>query len=356
MRPARAAGRPVKAGPRTARDVRRTAATLPLLALAALAPARALAGPEEAALEAEFARIARSVRATVGVCAIHVESGRTAGLRTGREFILQSTFKTLVAGAVLDAVDRRRLSLATPVELRPRDMAPNASPLTERHPLGGVSPTVHALLELMVTRSDNTACDALLRALGAPDSVTAWLVRRGFRGVHVERNEFALNNDWFGLRPPPDSTWTAASLRALRAAVPAARRAAGAAAFLADPRDRATPEGYARVLVALQRGELLSRASSDTLLAMLGRCATGANRLPALLPPQARLAHKTGTGGTWAGRTNAVNDAGLVTLPGGGGHVAIVVFLEDVRGAQPAAERAIARIGRAAFDHWNAPE
>ena len=328
---------------------------LGLLVTAAAATAHAGAS-ERSALEAEFARIARSVRATVGVCAIHVESGETAGLATTREFVLQSTFKALVAGAVLDAVDRGRLSLATPVELRPRDMAPNASPLTDRHPLGGISPTVHELLERMVTVSDNTACDALLRTLGAPDSVTAWLARRGWRGVHVDRNEFSLNNDWYGLRPPPESTWTAASLRALRAAVPPARRAAGAAAFLADPRDRATPDAYARVLLALQRGELLSRASTDTLLAMLGRCRTGANRLPALLPPQVRIAHKTGTGGTWRGSTNAVNDAGLLTLPGGGGHVAIVVFLEDVRGPLAPAERAIARIARAAFDHWNAPE
>jgi beta-lactamase class A len=333
-----------------------------LLVLALAAGAAAAAGPvrageaETKSLEAEFARIVRPLRATAGVCAIHLESGATAGLRMDREFILQSTFKTLVAGATLDAVDGGALALGTPVPLRARDMAPNASVLTERHPLGGVSPAVHELLDLMVTTSDNTACDALLRTLGGPARVTDWLARRGFRGIHVDRDEFALNNDWYGLRPPPESTWTAASLRALRAAVPARGRAAGAAAFLADPRDRATPLAYARVLAALHERELLSPASTDTLLAMLGRCRTGVRRLPAMLPPQARVAHKTGTGGTWAGSTNAVNDAGIVTLPGGGGHVVVVVFLEDVRSPLPAAERAIARIARAAFDHWNAPE
>ena len=53
---------------------------------------------------------------------------------------------------------------------------------------------------------------------------------------------------------------------------------------------------------------------------------------------------------------NAVNDAGVLTLPGSGGHVAIVVFIEGVRGPQADAEKAIARIGREVFDHWNAPE
>ena len=335
----------------------RSTVLLVLLALGSAGPAAAAAsGPAESALEARIARIAAEVPGTVGVCAIHIESGRTAGLHAARAFILQSTFKALVAAAVLDAVDRGALALDTPVELRAQDMAPNASALTDRWPNGGVTLSVHDLLVPMVTLSDNTACDALLRTVGGPDSVTAWLRRRGLSGLRVDRDEFALSNDWYGLRPPPRASWTADSLRAQREAVPAGARAAGAAAFLADPRDRATPEGFARFLVALQKRELLGPASTDTLLAVLGRCATGANRLPALLPRQARLAHKTGTGGEWGGVRNAVNDAGVLTLPGSGGHVAIVVFIEGVRGPQADAEKAIARIGREVFDHWNAPE
>jgi beta-lactamase class A len=340
--------------------VRGAAALLGLLAFAlvltAAGPAGAATRPEETALEARIAEIARTAHGTVGVCAVHIESGRTAGLNPEREFILQSTFKALVAGAVLDAVDRGRFALTTPVALLARDMAPSASPLAKRHPLGGVTVTVHELLDLMVTVSDNTACDALVRKAGGPDSVTAWLVRRGITGAHVNRNEFALGNDWYGLKPPPRSLWTARTLGRLREEVPAAQRDAGAKAFLADPRDRATPAAYANFLVALQRRELLSPSSTDTLLAMLGRCATGANRLPTGLPPGTRLAHKTGTGGTWKDGTNAVNDAGIITLPGSGGHVALVVFVEDVRGPVPDAERVIAQIAREVFDHWNAPE
>ena len=326
------------------------------VALSAAGPAGAAPAPAEADLEARIAAIARTAHGTVGVCAVHIESGRTASLNPEREFILQSTFKALVAGDVMRDVDRGRLALTTPVALLARDMAPNASPLSKRHPLGGVTVSVHELLDLMVTVSDNTACDALLRKLGGPDSVTAWLVRRGIRGAHVNRNEFALNNDWYGLKPPPRSLWTAASLGKLREAVPAAGRDAGARAFLADPRDRATPAAYASFLVALQKRELLTPASTDTLLAMLGRCATGANRLPAGLPPGVPLAHKTGTGGTWRDTTNAVNDAGIVTLPGSGGHVALVVFVENVQGPVADAEGVIAKIAREVFEHWNAPE
>jgi beta-lactamase class A len=166
-----------------------------------------------------------------------------------------------------------------------------------------------------------------------------------------------LGDDWFGLESRlPDSLCSAAALRALRDSVPAARRARADAGFSADPRDHASPAAFVALLALLHRREALGAASTDTLLAMLSRCETGARRLPALLPPACRLAHKTGTGGTWQGHTHAVNDVGLLTLPGGGGHVAIAVLVRDVHGGSRAAEDAIARIARAVFDAWNAPD
>jgi beta-lactamase class A len=138
--------------------------------------------------------------------------------------------------------------------------------------------------------------------------------------------------------------------------VPAPRRSRADEAFARDPRDHASPAAFTAILAQLQRGRLLSAAGTDTLLAMMGRCATGGARLPRLLPPQCRLAHKTGTAGTWRGHTHAVNDVGLLTLPGGGGHVAIAVLVRDVHGDPAGAERTIARIARAVFEEWNAPE
>jgi beta-lactamase class A len=64
------------------------------------------------------------------------------------------------------------------------------------------------------------------------------------------------------------------------------------------------------------------------------------------------VAHKTGTSGTSAGLTRATNDIGLVTLPNGR-HMAIAVFVSDSPADTDTREAVIARIARAAWDHFN---
>jgi beta-lactamase class A len=47
-----------------------------------------------------------------------------------------------------------------------------------------------------------------------------------------------------------------------------------------------------------------------------------------------------------------VNDVGIVYLPEGAGHLAVVVFAEDSTTSEPAKERIIADIARAAYDFF----
>jgi len=47
-----------------------------------------------------------------------------------------------------------------------------------------------------------------------------------------------------------------------------------------------------------------------------------------------------------------VNDAGIVTLPDGRGHVAIAVYVRGSRREGAAVERAMARASREAYDHF----
>jgi beta-lactamase class A len=78
----------------------------------------------------------------------------------------------------------------------------------------------------------------------------------------------------------------------------------------------------------------------------------GQNRLKGLLPETARIAHKTGTGGTRDGITSATNDVGIITLPNGK-HIAIAVFVGDSRADEKTREAVIARMAKAAWDTWN---
>ena len=56
-----------------------------------------------------------------------------------------------------------------------------AMTLSHRHPNGGISLGVGELLELMMVDSDNTAADVLMKRIGGPGAVTAWLRMRAVR-------------------------------------------------------------------------------------------------------------------------------------------------------------------------------
>ena len=91
---------------------------------------------------------------------------------------------------------------------------------------------------------------------------------------------------------------------------------------------------------------------TDTLESLLARCVTAPNRLPAMLPRGTPVARKTGTGGTTAGVTVAIDDVGVLRLPDGS-NVAIAVLVGGARGPVSRSEHLIARVARTVFDAWS---
>ncbi len=300
------------------------------------------------------ARLRTMVGRFPGRCAIAAKrlgDGASVHVNSSAPIPLLSVVKLPVALVVLDGVDRRQWSLDTPVMLLAGDMHPRGW-LGDRYPRGGGPVRLYRLLHEMLTRSDNSAADALMRLVGGPLAVTAWLERRGIRGLRVDRNERVLGNDWYGLPPGADTMGSAEEIRQIRARVPDAVLDSAAAAMLRDPRDTGTADACVELLERLWRGELLSAAMTDTLKSVLADCKTAPHRLPALLPRGTPVARKTGTGGTWRGVTVAINDVGVIRLPNGD-DVAIAVLVGEPRGSVRRAETLIARTARTVFDAWS---
>ena len=302
-------------------------------------------------LEAQLSALVSRAPARCGIFAKNLENGTYARVNPDERIPLLSVVKLPVALVVLDGVDSGRWTLSTPVTLLGRDMHPRGE-LGDRYPHGGGPVPLHRLLKLMIERSENSSADALMRLVGGPGAVTEWLTRHGIRDLRVDRNERELGNDWYGLAPGADTMGNAEGIRELRAQVPQAVHDSAAQAMLLDPRDTGTAEACAQLLERLWRGELLSPAMTDTLKSMLARCETGRDRLPGMLPKGTPVARKTGTGGTTAGVTVAINDIGVMRLPNGD-DVAIAVLVGEPRGTIPRAERLIARVARAVFDAWS---
>lgn len=317
------------------------ALTLPLpdrLAEPVAAPAAVLEK-----LAAEVQRLETQLKGRLGFAARHLQTGVELGVNAGERFPMASTFKIAIAGTALSRVDRGELSLDTMVAVTAEhhrqtgDIAEGVI-----HP--GVSLSLANLVEIMLIHSNNNATDRVLDGVGGPAGVTAWLAACGIGGLRVDRSVNEILNDFYGF--PAGSEAMASYLAAFPTDEDkeAANGRVGSG-FDADPRDSCTPAAMLELLARLFSGTLLKPASRGFLFDTMARCRTGADRIKGLLPAGTCVAHKTGTiGGT-------INDAGVIVLPDGGGHLALAVYTRDSTvNPYPKRERLLGEIARSLYD------
>jgi len=327
----------------------------PLSALCLVAPplipaAGAQASPAPAAtakLESAFAALAKQTDGSVGVAVQRIGGGPVYTLNAGQTFPMASTFKIAVAGAVLNRIDKGELKLDTMVTVDPAVWVQSAG-ITEQMKHPGVALSVHNLLELMLTRSDNTATDVMVAQAGGPAAVTAWLNKVGVtKGQRVDADTARLIYRALDITPGPGSFKD--NIDRAFAADPSKRdmdqKRTPNTPFNNDPRDASTPEAMVQLLAVIQSGKALSASSTKVLIEIMERCITGEKRLKGLLPQGTVVAHKTGT------LMSIANDVGIVTLPDGS-KFAIAAFVKgDTKGIDTQ-ERVIAEVARTAYDHY----
>ena len=318
-----------------------------LIAFAALAliAVSSAAAAGIAQLQAEILRIAEPVDGTVGVAAWRLDGrGPRVLANADQPFPMASTFKIAVAGTILSKVDKRQLSLDQLVAVDPNMMVESEGlAQTFRHP--GVSVSVKNLLELMLTVSDNTATDTLVKLAGGPAVVTAWVRSQGIEGLRVDRDTAGLIRDFYDLPPGPSFP---DSLAAGLKADPKLEDKGDKPdpKFDADPRDNATPAAMASLLERIYTGKALSPASTRLVGEIMERNTTGKARIRARLPDGTIVEEKTGTIG------GSLNDVGLITLPGNGGKLIVAIFVKQSKKPFEARERVIADISRALYDYY----
>jgi beta-lactamase class A len=225
----------------------------------------------------------------------------------------------------------------------PQAMMSPSEVIADRFIHPGVSLSVHNLLEVMLTQSDNTATDVLMKAAGGPEAVTAWVRAQGVGAMRVDRDTNRLLRDFYGLGEGPLTEAFDTAVKADPSLL--TKGSKPDAAFDADPKDTASPSAMATLLTRMFAGKALSPESTKAFTAIMERCRTGTARLPGQMPPGTTVAHKTGTiGGT-------VNDVGMVTLPDGTG-VVIAAYVKASAAPVADRERAIAEIARTVRDYF----
>lgn len=270
----------------------------------------------EATLRDTILKIGEEARASaVAVAVYDFEHHTTWSIHPSRWFHAASTIKVPVLLAVYEAIEQHRLEPYSRVHVRNRflgavdgrpfrvSQGTDANP--EVHAALGRMLTVHELAEHMIVTSSNLATNLLLDLVGV-EAARASLTRLHLSGIDL-------------LRGVEDEVAWAAGIN-----------------------NRVTAAGLCDAMRLIEEGKAISPEASRAMLDILHqqRFRSG---IPAGLPEDARVAHKTGEISTVA------HDAGIVYLDGRDAYVVVILteWEPEVNGRQ----ETIARISRAVYEY-----
>ncbi|NUS99599.1 MAG: serine hydrolase [Sphingomonas sp.] len=308
-------------------------APVPTLPRDPLAPLPSVQAPPASSapifLRNRINELGRSFDGKAGIAVVSLRDGWEANWNANSLFPQQSCSKLWVAISAMDAVDRGEIRLSDKVTLGRSDLTLFHQPLMAKILGQGThTTTLGSLLFAAITESDNTANDKLMRSIGGPEKVREMIARKNLGAIRFYNGERALQSRIAGLIWSPSYSIGNAFYQA-RNALPMSIRKAAFDRYIADPYDGASPHAIANALARLKRGDLLSPASTNRLLSIMGQTRTGKARVRAALAPGWQWNHKTGTGQDLKSRIGGINDIGLLTAPDGTIYAVAIMSVPD---------------------------
>jgi len=260
-------------------------------------------------------RITDSTKADIGVSIIDLENGDTLSVNGNKAYTIMSVIKFPQALYVLHLVDEGKINLNQRIHFTKEDFAPDTwSPLKEAQKGKPCDISLEEALTYTAGSSDNIVCDKLFELYGGPKEVTAYIQSLGVKDVSFGTNYREMMKN--GIQA-----------------------------------NNATPNASALLLQKFARGKILSEPGHTLLWTIMSTSTHAADRLKALLPKYAIVAHKTGTYFTDSIPLEAINDIGIVKLPNGRNY-AIAVYVNNSCETPEDTMHAIAEINKVAWDYF----
>lgn len=269
-------------------------------------------------LRTQIKQVIAHKKADVGVSVYGIESKDTITVNGNKHYPMQSVFKFHIAMAVLNQVDKGKLSLSQKIHIKKSELLPNTwSPIRDAHPNGNVDLPLSEIIKYTVAQSDNNGCDILMRLIGGPKPINDYIHSLGVKDVAIQANEEEMHKEW----DVQFLNWS-------------------------------TPKAITELLTTFYTKKVLSKTSFNFLWKTMVETSTGTNRLKGQLPKGTIVGHKTGTSDTnKQGVTSAINDVGIVKLPNGK-HYAIAVFVCNTQENEATNDKIISDISKLVWDYF----
>ena len=222
-----------------------------------------------------------------GACIMR--DGSVSGIKENERFAMHSVMKFPQALYVADYLNRKGLNLDDTIVVNKADLMQDTwSPMMKQFE-GKKAFSYAELLEFSLGQSDNNACELLFKYCGKPKVVEDYMRGLGFHDINIRMTEEQLQKN---------------PTKAIE--------------------NSSTPDEMARLF------EWFYQHKDDNkyltfIWKTMANCSTGLKRIPAAIPADARIVHKTGTGFPSPEGVQDMNDAGIILMPDGN-HAIIAVF------------------------------
>jgi D-alanyl-D-alanine carboxypeptidase (penicillin-binding protein 5/6) len=229
-------------------------------------------------LESVLAPAIKAHRGEVAIAVKHLNTGESYEHHADQPMPTASLIKFPVMIAAYDAIEKGKLSLAEPIELKKEDKVPGSGILTA-HFSPGAKISLRDAIHLMIVYSDNTATNLVLDRLGLA-ATNEIMDSLGFPETRIHSKVFRADTS---IAPDRSKRFGLGST---------------------------TARDMVKLAELLHGHKLVSESASRQMLEHMFAC-DDKLKVPRSLPPGTRVAHKTGSVNT--SRT----DAGVMETPSG---------------------------------------
>lgn len=234
-----------------------------------------------------------------GIFLVNLDNNNYINIKAGTPFASASTIKVPVLVALFQDIDRGKVRLDEMLVMSKDVIAGGSGNMQYEEP--GKQYSVLETATKMIVISDNTATNMLIERLGGAHALNQRFLEWGLAAT-------VINN------PLPDLTGT----------------------------NTTSPEDLGNLLIAIEKGKLVSLRSRDRLLQIMRGTRTN-TLLPQGLEKDAIIAHKTGD------IRSVLGDAGIVDMPSGKRYVVSVLVKRPDN--DPKAKELIQKISLTAYQH-----